>query len=77
MGMFRAFVINDKILAVMGGFHISSLGEDTKVGKFLRELDVKLVSPCHCTSVEAKQGIAKVMGERYVKNHSGKIISIS
>jgi 7,8-dihydropterin-6-yl-methyl-4-(beta-D-ribofuranosyl)aminobenzene 5'-phosphate synthase len=66
-----------KIYAVRGGFHISGVDEGTRVGKFLRELDVKLVSPCHCTSVEAKQGIAKVMGERYVKNGSGKIISIS
>jgi len=67
----------DTIFAVMGGFHISSIGEGTKVGKFLCELDVKLVSPCHCTSVDAKQGIAKVVGERYVKNGSGKIIAIS
>jgi 7,8-dihydropterin-6-yl-methyl-4-(beta-D-ribofuranosyl)aminobenzene 5'-phosphate synthase len=67
----------NKIFAVMGGFHMSSIGEGTKVGKFLRELDVKLVSPCHCTSVDAKQGIAKVVGEGYVKNGSGKIIAIS
>lgn len=67
----------DKIYAVMGGFHISSIGEGARVGEFLRELDVKIVSPCHCTSVDAKQGIAQVVGERYVKNGSGKIISIS
>ena len=67
----------DKVYAVMGGFHISSVGEGIRVGEFLRELDVKLVSPCHCTAVDAKQGIAKVVGERYVKNGSGKIILIS
>jgi 7,8-dihydropterin-6-yl-methyl-4-(beta-D-ribofuranosyl)aminobenzene 5'-phosphate synthase len=66
----------DKIHAVMGGFHISSVGEGLRVGEFLRELDVILVSPCHCTSNDAKQGIAKILGERYVKNGSGKIISI-
>jgi 7,8-dihydropterin-6-yl-methyl-4-(beta-D-ribofuranosyl)aminobenzene 5'-phosphate synthase len=58
----------DKVFAVMGGFHMSSISEGMKVGKFLRELNVKLVSPCHCTSVESRQGIAKVVGERYVKN---------
>jgi 7,8-dihydropterin-6-yl-methyl-4-(beta-D-ribofuranosyl)aminobenzene 5'-phosphate synthase len=67
----------DKIYAVIGGFHISDVDEGTRVGKFLRESEAKLVSPCHCTTVDAKQGIAKVMGERYVKNGSGKIISIS
>jgi len=66
----------DKIHAVMGGFHISSVGEGLRVGEFLRELDVKLVSPCHCTSNDAKQGIAKILGERCVENGSGKIISI-
>jgi 7,8-dihydropterin-6-yl-methyl-4-(beta-D-ribofuranosyl)aminobenzene 5'-phosphate synthase len=66
----------DKIYAVMGGFHISSIGEGMRIGEFLRELDVKLVSPCHCTSNDAKQGIAKILGERSTKNGSGKIISI-
>jgi 7,8-dihydropterin-6-yl-methyl-4-(beta-D-ribofuranosyl)aminobenzene 5'-phosphate synthase len=66
----------DKINAVIGGFHISSLGEGLRVGEFLLELDVKLVSTCHCTSNDAKQGIAKILGEGCVKNGSGKIISI-
>ena len=66
----------DKIYAVIGGFHISSLGEGMRVGEFLRALDVRLVSPCHCTSKEAKQGIAKTLGERYIKNGSGKTISL-
>lgn len=66
----------DKIHAIIGGFHISSVGEGMRVGKFLRELDVKLVSPCHCTSNDARQGIAKILGERCINNGSGKIILI-
>jgi 7,8-dihydropterin-6-yl-methyl-4-(beta-D-ribofuranosyl)aminobenzene 5'-phosphate synthase len=66
----------NKIFAVIGGFHISSVTEGIAVGNFLREIDVELVSPCHCTSIDAKHGIAKIMGERYIKNGSGKIISI-
>ena len=66
----------NKIFAVIGGFHISSFTEGIAVGKFLREIDVELVSPCHCTSIDAKHGIAKIMGERYIKNGSGKMISI-
>jgi len=61
---------------VIGGFHISSISEGISVGELLHKLDVKLVSPCHCTSVDAKKEIAKIMGERYVKNGSGKIILI-
>lgn len=66
----------EKIYAVIGGFHISSINEGLKIGEFLRKLNVELVSPCHCTSDDAKQGIAKIMGEKYVKNGSGKIISV-
>ena len=66
----------EKIYAVMGGFHISGMNEGLKMGEFLRKLKVRLVSPCHCTSNDAKQGIAKIMGKRYFKNGSGKIMSI-
>jgi len=66
----------EKIYAVMGGFHISGLNVGLKIGEFLRKLNVRLVSPCHCTSDDAKQGIAKIMGDRYIKNGSGKILSI-
>jgi len=66
----------NKIFAVAGGFHISSASKGIAVGKFLQEMDVELVSPCHCTSNDAKQGITKIMGERCIKNGSGKIISI-
>jgi len=48
-----------------------------KMGDFLRKLNVRIVSPCHCTSDDAKQGIAKIMENKYIKNGSGKIITIS
>ena len=67
----------EKMHAVIGGFHISSINEGLKMGEFLRKLNVRLTSPCHCTSDDAKQAIAKTLGRRYVKNGSGKIISIS
>ena len=65
-----------KVYAVIGGFHISSKGEGANIAEFLRELDVKLVSPCHCTGVEAKNTIADILKSNYVKNGSGKVYSI-
>lgn len=65
-----------KIHAVIGGFHISGTGEGEKIGKLLHKMDVRLVSPCHCTHRNAKIAIRKVMGSRYVQNGSGRIISI-
>jgi len=66
----------EKIHAVIGGFHLSSISEGLKMGEFLKKLNVRLVSPCHCTSDDSKQGIAKIMGNRYVKNGSGKAITV-
>lgn len=66
----------DKIYAVMGGFHVSSTNEGVKVAEFLGRLGVKLVSPCHCTHTRAKIGIIKIMEEGYIRNGSGKSISI-
>jgi 7,8-dihydropterin-6-yl-methyl-4-(beta-D-ribofuranosyl)aminobenzene 5'-phosphate synthase len=66
----------DKIYAVIGGFHISSTNEGMKVAEFLRQLGVKLVSPCHYTHAKAKIGIIKIMEEEYIRNGSGKSISI-
>jgi 7,8-dihydropterin-6-yl-methyl-4-(beta-D-ribofuranosyl)aminobenzene 5'-phosphate synthase len=66
----------EKICAVVGGFHISGINEGLEMGEFLRKLKVRLISPCHCTSDDAKHAIAKITGERYVKNGSGKTILI-
>jgi len=65
-----------RVYAVIGGFHISSRREGERVGSFLHELDVEVVSPCHCTGIDAKQAIASVVGDAYVENGSGKIIDL-
>jgi metal-dependent hydrolase (beta-lactamase superfamily II) len=65
-----------KIYAVVGGFHISSTSGSMKVAEFLRGLGVKMVSPCHCTHTGAKIGIIKILKEEYIRNGSGKSISI-
>lgn len=66
----------DKVYAVTGGFHISGTNVGVRVGKFLKELNVEIVSPCHCTDQDARDGIARVVGEKYVKIGSGEIITI-
>jgi len=66
----------EKIRAVIGGFHISGTNEGLRMGEFLRKLNVRLVSPCHCTSRDARRAIARIMRERYVRNGSGKSIAL-
>ena len=65
-----------RVYAVIGGFHISSTHEGIDVARFLHEIAVKLVSPCHCTGVNAKMAIAQIMKKRYIPNGSGQIFSI-
>jgi len=67
----------DKVYGVIGGFHISGVNEGIRVAEFLRGLGVRLVSPCHCTHISAKTGIMKIMGDSYIKNGAGRIITIS
>jgi len=66
----------NKVYAVMGGFHISGSNVGVKVGEFLKELNVEIVCPCHCTNQDARNGIAEIVGEKYVKIGSGKTITI-
>ncbi len=64
-----------KVCAVIGGFHISGVSEGKRVGGFLDEIGVGLVSPCHCTGADSRNAIADIMGERCVRNGSGRIFS--
>lgn len=65
-------ICGTKIHAVIGGLHISGIQEGIKVAKSLHEMGVELISPCHCTHIDAKIGIAKVMGRGCIRNGSGK-----
>jgi 7,8-dihydropterin-6-yl-methyl-4-(beta-D-ribofuranosyl)aminobenzene 5'-phosphate synthase len=64
-----------KVYAVIGGFHISGIHEGRRVGEFLDKIGVELVSPCHCTGADSRNAIADIMGERCVRNGSGRIFS--
>jgi 7,8-dihydropterin-6-yl-methyl-4-(beta-D-ribofuranosyl)aminobenzene 5'-phosphate synthase len=65
-----------RLYAVIGGFHISNKIEGEYVAEFLQEVGAQLVSPCHCTGINAKNAIANLMKDKFVKNGSGKVWSI-
>jgi len=64
-----------KVYAIIGGFHISE-NEAVTAANYLYDIDVKLVSPCHCTSENIKKIMSAIMGKRCVRNGSGRIFSI-
>ncbi|MFB0559773.1 MAG: MBL fold metallo-hydrolase [Candidatus Lokiarchaeia archaeon] len=64
-----------KVYGVIGGLHIS--GSTAKpVANYLEEIDVQIVSPCHCTGDDAKKIIKQTLGKRYLTNGSGLVLTI-
>lgn len=63
-----------KVLAVMGGFHISSRMDGKRVGKGLMEMGVERIAPMHCTGYEARDEIRLIVGGRYLENGAGRVI---
>jgi 7,8-dihydropterin-6-yl-methyl-4-(beta-D-ribofuranosyl)aminobenzene 5'-phosphate synthase len=66
---------SSKVYGVIGGFHISG-NEAKPVAKYLREMEVQIVSPCHCTGEDAKEIIKQSLGKRYIANGSGLVLMI-
>ena len=67
---------NRPVHAVIGGFHLKTSEEGREVAKGLMDEGVQIVSPCHCTSEEAKSAIRAIFGEQgYRENGSGTILN--
>jgi len=65
------------IYAVLGGFHnISSKNEIELLVDFLIDAGAMLVSPCHCTLDASRRYMEKMLGDRFVRNGSGRKITI-
>lgn len=62
-----------KIHAVIGGFHLSGLGEE-RIGRVVdafRALELDYVIPQHCTGFEAMVGLHRHLGDRLVVSSVG------
>lgn len=67
---------NQPVYGVAGGFHISTRKEAIEASKCLKEANLKLISPCHCTGEKAKKTMKETLGKEYMENGSGTIITI-
>jgi 7,8-dihydropterin-6-yl-methyl-4-(beta-D-ribofuranosyl)aminobenzene 5'-phosphate synthase len=62
--------------ALIGGFHLKTEEEGMKAGELCLSENVRLVSPCHCTSKDAKIGLRATVGEAvYRENGAGTTIA--
>jgi len=61
--------------AVMGGFHLAQASESRLASTVdaLRELNLDLIVPCHCTGDAAFERLRRAFGERVVPGEAGAI----
>ncbi len=66
----------EKILCVIGGFHLSILPPDVveKTITGLEELDPELVIPCHCTGFYPTCRMCVRLGERFCVSSVGSVV---
>lgn len=70
----------DRVLAVMGGFHLSGMDVDTVIQPTidaLKAVNPTYIVPTHCTGRQAIQMIEKEMPESFVLNMSGTRLTFS
>jgi len=67
-----------RLYAIIGGLHLERESRDNvlDVAKRLRDLDVKLVVPLHCTGREATQTLREVLADRVLLGGVGTIVEL-
>jgi 7,8-dihydropterin-6-yl-methyl-4-(beta-D-ribofuranosyl)aminobenzene 5'-phosphate synthase len=68
----------DRVHAVMGGFHLGFPGvpasKTASTIAALRDLDVRVIAPMHCTGMRATMQIADAMPEQFLLNCTGTTV---
>jgi 7,8-dihydropterin-6-yl-methyl-4-(beta-D-ribofuranosyl)aminobenzene 5'-phosphate synthase len=68
----------NKIYAVIGGSHLVDTSEERiwLTIAALKDLDVKVLGLCHCTSLPAMVPIAQEFGDRFFFNNAGSVVEL-
>ena len=72
-------LLKDEILLVMGGFHLewATKAQLERIISAFKELGVRYVSLCHCSSEKARRMFEKHFGNNYVNTGAGKVITLA
>ncbi|MFP3952446.1 MAG: MBL fold metallo-hydrolase [Candidatus Bathyarchaeia archaeon] len=67
-----------QLYGLIGGTHLVGKDDEylSKTIESLRELDLKLLSPCHCTGFKAAAELWKSFPERFVLNYCGRELKL-
>jgi len=68
----------DRVAAVIGGFHLGVVSEDIMEQTILhlKELEPDLIVPCHCTGFRATCRMAQVLGKTFAVNCVGSLVEL-
>ena len=63
----------ERIRAVVGGMHLAAASAERlrATGRYLRESEIELVVPCHCTGENAVAALRAMLGDRVRPCHAG------
>lgn len=68
----------DRVMGVFGGFHLGFPGtphlKTEKTIEALRELNVEIIAPSHCTGMNAIMEIAEALPDRFLLNVTGTAV---
>lgn len=69
----------EKLHTLVGGFHLGVASEEALMGtvSHLKDSELRLVVPCHCTGFKATKLLSEVLGDRFAVNCVGSLIGIS
>ncbi len=70
--------LNDKVLLVMGGFHLMGMDNDRvmQIINAFRSMGVQYAGPCHCTGDSPREMFRKEMGSGFVELGTGVKIGV-
>ncbi|MEJ2656744.1 MAG: MBL fold metallo-hydrolase [Desulfobacterales bacterium] len=71
-------LFKEKVLLVMGGFHLMDMSMDDmeQIFKRFQELGVRYVGPCHCTGETQIKAFEKAYGKQFLKVGVGKVVRV-
>lgn len=68
-----------RLYALLGGTHLLNASADRLASTLeaLRDFDLQIVAPCHCTGIEATLAFYQVFGDKFVFHQVGSVLELA
>ena len=68
-------VTGDEVKYIIGGTHLIAYNEE-QIKEIVKDIDVELMAPCHCTGLRVEYLLMKLLGDKFRLIGSGSTIEI-